>query len=115
MSKSIDGVSTYAATQQDLDLIDKASARRAEFASPVLRSSANEYLFVAAFDGTGNTIYKDKVENHTNVGQMYTQIRDQRPDNTGGGYVEEHGTQDNWLQGKCDTHHSIRLHARHIL
>ena len=71
-----DGVSTIPATASDLASFDRASGQLATFAAPVLHDSGkpDDRLFVAAFDGTGNSMAKDAPENHTNVARIAGQI-----------------------------------------
>jgi len=94
-----DGVTTYPADQHDLDSYRHAIRSLSELKVPVLIHASNphERLFVAAFDGTGNSMYKDAAENRTNVALMYQQIqagRKQGLTNISAGYVEGPGTQD---------------------
>ena len=94
-----DGVSTYPADQHDLDSYRQASQALSKLQVPVLVHASNphERLFVAAFDGTGNSIYNDASENHTNVAMIYEQIQAAQKrglTNIGSGYVEGPGTQD---------------------
>lgn len=55
-----DGVKTVPATAEDLATYDHAQQLLAEFSAPVLRDldSPNDRLFVAAFDGTGNSMFR---------------------------------------------------------
>ncbi len=90
-----DGVSTIPATASDLASFDQASGQLATFSAPVLHDSAkpNDRLFVAAFDGTGNSIAKDAPENHTNVARIAKQIESLKDPTIAQGYVEGPGTQ----------------------
>lgn len=93
-----DGVQTVPATADDLATYDHAQQQLAKFSAPVLldRESPNDRLFVAAFDGTGNSMFRDAPENHTNVAQIHIQVRDLREEGVGNiasGYVEGVGTQ----------------------
>ena len=71
-----DGVSVYQASEEDLQGFKIAGEQLAEFSAPVLLSGSNpnERLFVAAFDGTGNSRFSDAPENHTNVARIYEQV-----------------------------------------
>ena len=93
--KRPDGVSTYPADASDLDSYRQASEALARMPAPELVSADNphERLFVASFDGTGNSMYKDAPENHTNVADIYKQIQRQQLPNIQAGYVEGPGTQ----------------------
>lgn len=93
-----DGVATYPASADDLATYAHARNQLSEFSAPVLldRNSANDKLFVAAFDGTGNSMFQDAPENHTNVARIHTQIQNLRQDGVSeiaSGYVEGVGTQ----------------------
>ncbi|MCR6625980.1 MAG: DUF2235 domain-containing protein [Pseudoxanthomonas sp.] len=90
-----DGVSTIPATASDLASFDRASGQLATFAAPVLHDSGkpDDRLFVAAFDGTGNSMAKDAPENHTNVARIARQIESLGDPAIAQGYVEGPGTQ----------------------
>lgn len=93
--KHPDGVSAYPADANDLDSYRRASEALARMPAPELVSADNphERLFVATFDGTGNSMYKDAPENHTNVADIYKQVQRQQLPNIQAGYVEGPGTQ----------------------
>lgn len=101
--KHPDGVATYPATEEDLASFDRASRALAAFQAPVLVDGRrpDDRLFVAAFDGTGNSRSKDAPENHTNVARIHDQIlgyakgEEQRQGYSAisAGYVEGVGTQ----------------------
>jgi hypothetical protein len=93
-----DGVATYPATANDLASYERASRELAVFSAPILMDSGkpNDRMFVAAFDGTGNSMFRDAPENHTNVARIQQQIEDRRKQgitDIGAGYVEGVGTQ----------------------
>jgi hypothetical protein len=93
-----DGVATYPATADDLASYERASRELAAFSAPILMDSdkPNDRLFVAAFDGTGNSMFRDAPENHTNVARIHQQVEDRRKQgitDIGAGYVEGVGTQ----------------------
>lgn len=104
-----DGVSTIPATEADLASFPEASRQLAAFSAPVLHDSnrSNDRLFVASFDGTGNSMLKDAPENHTNVAFIHAQVKalEQRAleehgsSTIAGGYVEGPGTQGGWRGG----------------
>ena len=70
-----DDVSSYAASVNDLATFTDASRELGGFNAPVLRHSndPNEYLYVAAFDGTGNNAIRDP-KHKTNVALLYEQV-----------------------------------------
>src|SRR5690606_32282163 len=90
-------------TEEDLASYDRASRELAMFKAPMLVDAAqpNERLFLAAFDGTGNSWLKDAAENRTNVAEIYDQtvehakreIRLRGDSSIHAGYVEGVGTQ----------------------
>lgn len=104
-----DGVSTTPATDADLASFPEAGRQLAAFSAPVLQDSnrSNDRLFVASFDGTGNSMLKDAPENHTNVAFIHAQVKalEQRAleehgsSTIAGGYVEGPGTQGGWRGG----------------
>jgi hypothetical protein len=106
-----DGVSTVPASEADLASFKQASEQLAAFSAPVLRNEdrPNDRLFVASFDGTGNSMLKDSPENHTNVAFIHAQVRalerkaldEQGSTAIAGGYVEGPGTQGG-LSGTLD-------------
>lgn len=102
-----DGVSTYAADAHDLASFDQASEALSRLSTPVLVHSSNphERLFIAAFDGTGNSMLKDAPVNHTNIADV---VRQTAAANSRGlsnirvDYVEGPGTQDGALKRGWD-------------
>lgn len=102
--KRPDGVETYPADRHDLDSYREASAELARLQSPLLLDSKDPHarLFVAAFDGTGNSMYKDDPKNHTNVAHVVQQLEAGLHRNVGYGYVEGPGTQDGWFKSTRD-------------
>src|SRR3546814_14986960 len=67
---------------------------------PILIHADNphERLFIAALDGTGNSMSKDAPENWSAVARIAKQIETSGPSNIGVGYVEGTFTQDNPIQ-----------------
>lgn len=105
-----DGVATHPASGEQLQAFDRASVQLAEFQAPVLlRRDSSDRLFVAAFDGTGNSQRRDAPENHTNVALIHQQLEaridaDEQAmgwSALGTGYVEGVGTQGG-LDGTLD-------------
>ena len=94
-----DGASTYPADTHDLRSYRDATQALSQLQVPILfqATNPNERLYVAAFDGTGNSLYKDPVERRTNVAAIYLQVEHSKAHNMGAGYVEGPGTQDDWL------------------
>ncbi|WP_101926722.1 MULTISPECIES: T6SS phospholipase effector Tle1-like catalytic domain-containing protein [Luteimonas] len=93
-----DGVGTRSATAEQLATYAHAGEQLAAFATPVLveGSRPGDRLFIAAFDGTGNSMLRDAPENHTNVAHLHAQVqalREKGVENIRSGYVEGVGTQ----------------------
>ncbi|MBB3180275.1 phospholipase effector Tle1 domain-containing protein [Variovorax sp. Sphag1AA] len=100
MSKKPDGVDADPATQEQLQSYTRAEEDLAQLRVPVLLHTSNphERLYIAAQDGTGNSLYKDAPENRSIVARIHAQIRnfeDQGVTNIASGYVEGIYTQDN--------------------
>ena len=90
-----DGARTIPATALDLASLPDAQRQLADLSAPLLRDSdvPGHRLFVAAFDGTGNSMFKDAPANHTNVADVAKQIDALKDPTIGFGYVEGPGTQ----------------------
>ena len=106
--KGPDGVSTYPADAHDLASYDQASQALSRLSTPVLLHSSNphERLFIAAFDGTGNSMLKDAPTNHTNIADVVRQTaaaNSRGMSNIRVDYVEGPGTQDNALKRGLDS------------
>lgn len=71
-----DGVQTDPATAEDLASYDSATVQLGRFFSPGLvgEDQPDARLFIAAFDGTGNSRLTDAPENHTNVAHIHDQV-----------------------------------------
>lgn len=116
--KKPDGVTTYPANEQDLQSYVIASRQLSELSAPVLLNSSNphERIFIAAFDGTGNDMSKDKASGHmTNVALMTEQIQKafpNRADPVQVGYVAGPGTQDNKITNTLDGARGYTYEAR---
>ena len=108
-----DGVSTIPATASDLASFPRASGQLAAFSAPVLLASdrPNDRLFVAAFDGTGNSMMTDAPENHTNVARIAKQVESLKDPAIAQGYVEGPGTQGG-LSGAYDLAKGYTYEAR---
>ncbi|QWP75140.1 DUF2235 domain-containing protein [Lysobacter sp. K5869] len=102
--KNPDGVKTYPADQHDLDSYVQASAALSQLQSPKLLDSQDPHtrLYVACFDGTGNSIHGTDPKNHTNVAEVAKQLQSGLHDNIAVGYVEGPGTQSNKLERGWD-------------
>ncbi|MBT2747990.1 MULTISPECIES: DUF2235 domain-containing protein [unclassified Lysobacter] len=102
--KNPDGVKTYPADEHDLDSYVEAGEKLAQLRAPTLLDSSDPHarLFVAAFDGSGNSMYGDEPKNHTNVAEVVKQLQNGMHDNIGVGYVEGPGTQSGFFKSTLD-------------
>lgn len=102
--KHPDGVKTYPADAHDLDSYVQAGRALSQLQAPRLLDSADPHsrLFVACFDGTGNSMYGTDPKNHTNVAEVAKQLQNGLHAQIGVGYVEGPGTQDGWLERAID-------------
>ncbi len=92
----------YPATAQDLEAYRSAHAQLDEMRIPLLLDSRDPHqrLYVAAMDGTGNSLQDDKQENWSVVSKIYLQVRDLRAQgitHIAGGYMEGTFTQNGLL------------------
>ncbi|MGY0505523.1 phospholipase effector Tle1 domain-containing protein [Luteimonas sp. e5] len=101
-------------TQADLDRYAAAEQQLGQMQAPILLRHDNPHqrLYVAAMDGTGNSIYQDNPETWSAVGKIHEQLEELRRNgvsNIRSGYVEGIGTQESWLPKKWDgwTGHSF--------
>src|SRR5690606_38148271 len=92
-----DGVDTYPADRHDLESYPQAERSLSKLQTPVLLHSDNphERLYVAALDGTGNSMFDDAPDNWSVVAKIAKQLDTSKPKNIGVGYVEGTFTQDN--------------------
>src|SRR3546814_256576 len=92
-----DSVDVDPADRHDQDSYPKAEQALTRQRVPILIHADNphERLFIAALDGTGNSMSKDAPENWSAVARIAKQIETSGPSNIGVGYVEGTFTQDN--------------------
>ncbi|QQP97374.1 phospholipase effector Tle1 domain-containing protein [Lysobacter enzymogenes] len=102
--KNPDGVKTYPADRHDLDSYVEAAQALSQLQAPKLLDSRDPHsrLFVACFDGTGNSMYGTDPKNHTNVAEVAKQLQNGLRDDIAVGYVEGPGTQKNALTRGLD-------------
>jgi len=116
--KKPDGVSTYPANAHDLQTYVDASRQLSELNAPLLfkASNADQRLFIAAFDGTGNDREKDAKTGHmTNVALIATKVFENYPnrgDPVRVEYVEGPGTQNNFITRTFDGAKGYTYEAR---
>src|SRR6185312_14804572 len=98
-----DGVPYYEADARRLQSYVDAAEALSRFQVPVLvhASNSHERLYVAAFDGTGNDVYKDP-QHATNIAKLYKQISEGGNRQISAGYVPGPGTQDHYLARTLD-------------
>jgi hypothetical protein len=97
------GVDVIPATRQDLDTYRQAQAQLDRMRIPVLLHVGNphERLYVAALDGTGNSMVNDNPDNWSVVAKIAKQVEELRykgVKNIAGGYVEGTFTQEGLLR-----------------
>lgn len=96
-------VDTEPATEQDLDTYRQAQEQLDQLRVPVLLPNDNPHarLYIAALDGTGNSMVNDAPENWSSVARIYKQIQgmqDEGITSIAGGYVEGTFTQEGALR-----------------
>jgi hypothetical protein len=93
------GVETYPADTHDLESYRLAEADLAKLRIPVLlhADNAHERLYIAALDGTGNSMIDDDRKHWSSVAEIYDQILITKPANVAAGYVEGTYTQEGLL------------------
>lgn len=93
--KRPDGVDTRPADRHDLDSYQQAETSLERMRIPLLLHSDNphERLYIAALDGTGNSMFDDKPEDWSVVAKIHSQIENSRSESIAGGYVEGTYTQ----------------------
>jgi len=98
-----DGVRTVPAAAEDLATFESARRELGELQAPMLHEGTRREsrLFIAAFDGTGNNMFEDAPENHTNVAYVAKQVESLKDPAIGHGYVAGPGTQGG-LEGVYD-------------
>lgn len=107
MGKDANAIGHDAVTQADLERYAQAQHQLQQMQAPLLLDSADPHqrLYIAAMDGTGNSIFKDAPEHWSAVGKIHDQLewlRQSGVTNIRSGYVEGIGTQKNWAANKWD-------------
>ncbi len=99
-----DGVDAPLANESDLNSYRQAEELIGKMQVPVLQKAANphERLYVAALDGTGNSMSNDAPENWSVVAKIHKQIELSGSPNIATGYVEGTFTQDNPVTRNID-------------
>ncbi|PNS08781.1 phospholipase effector Tle1 domain-containing protein [Solilutibacter silvestris] len=92
------------ATTADLQQYAEARQQLGQMQVPVLLHAGNphERLYIAALDGTGNSMRKDKPENWSAVAKIHDQLIHNRNPAIYSGYVEGIGTQDHLIPRAWD-------------
>ncbi|NID17467.1 T6SS phospholipase effector Tle1-like catalytic domain-containing protein [Luteibacter yeojuensis] len=106
MGQLLSGGTTRPASSSDLEAYERMREQQSKQAVPVLhhRDESHEYLFVALFDGTGQSAYNHR-QDLTNIGHLKEQaekLRRQSDRRIGVGYAEGIGTQKNPLTRAID-------------
>jgi hypothetical protein len=105
MGQLLSGGTTRPASAIDLDAYERMREQQAKQTVPVLQHHArpHEYLFIALFDGTGQSAYKDRTL--TNIGELKKradELAGEASNRVGIGYAEGIGTQKNPLTRAID-------------
>jgi len=94
-----DGVQARQLTGKERGALAHAQAQMYQVRTPVLVDSPHDRLFVAAMDGTGNSLYKDAARNRTVVAEMKLKLDELDHPAIAVGYIEGVGTQnDKWTR-----------------
>jgi hypothetical protein len=98
-----DGVGHYQLNAEQWSLFDDARDALSRFRAPILAHAANpnEYLYIVAFDGTGDNKFTDP-EHATNVAKIHDQIEALADKRLRVHYKEGPGTQANKLEATLD-------------
>lgn len=91
-------------TTTDLQQYEEARTHLGELHAPILLHADNphERLYIAALDGTGNSMRKDAPEHWSAVAKIHKQILDVANPNIVSSYVEGIGTQDHLIPRALD-------------
>src|SRR4051812_10116615 len=105
MGQLLSGGTTRPASASDLEAYERMREQQAKQTVPVLqhRDRPHEYLFIALFDGTGQSAYDDR--SLTNIGELKKQVEefaDEPGRRVRVGYAEGIGTQKNPLTRAID-------------
>lgn len=107
-----DGVQARQATRGDLTHLKLAEDRLSQLRAPLLLETTRDRVFVAAMDGTGNTVYDDSPEQHTIVGRLKTDIDALKRPEIAIGYVPGIGTQSKYLSSRMDSLLAVTFRPR---
>ncbi|GAB2503738.1 phospholipase effector Tle1 domain-containing protein [Lysobacter humi (ex Lee et al. 2017)] len=85
----------YPASAEHIDSYRIAGEQLDQLRMPVLRrvGDPHDRLYVAAMDGTGNSLHDDAPTQHSVVARIHDQIEKTKPENVASGYVEGTFTQ----------------------
>lgn len=94
------GVDVHIADSQDLQSFSTAKRELDALRVPILLSkdSTHERLYIAALDGTGNSMFNDEPGNWSVVAKIHEEIERTKPHNIASGYVEGTFTQEGALR-----------------
>lgn len=98
-----DGIQARQATKVELAYLQQAEDRLVQLRVPLLLETPRDRVFVAAIDGTGNSIYKDPPEHYTIVGRLTKDIETLRNPAIAVGYTEGIGTQTGYMANRIDS------------
>src|SRR5690554_5099478 len=109
---SPDGVQARALGKEELALLQSARERMGQVRAPVLLESADDRLFFVAMDGTGNSRYRDRPENHTVVNRIESALASLDDSAIATSYIEGVGTQRDFLIRSVDGARAVTLDTR---
>ena len=93
------GIDVEIAGNAGRESFSRAEENLSRLRIPVLlhEDRPHERLYVAAMDGTGNSMYDDAPEHWSAVAKLYNQIEERKPERISAGYVEGTFTQNGLL------------------
>lgn len=107
-----DGIQARELTRNERALLVRAQDQMLQVRAPRLLDSPQDRLFVAAMDGTGNSLHKDAPENLTIVAELSTELRGVGNPAIAVGYVEGVGTQEGVWNSAVDSALATTFQAR---
>lgn len=107
-----DGIQARQATRAERELLARAQGQMLQLRAPRLLAGPDDRLYVAAMDGTGNSLYRDALESQTIVAHLNERIEALRHPAMAIGYVEGVGTQAGFLTSVADAARATTFKAR---
>ncbi|MBB6600014.1 DUF2235 domain-containing protein [Luteimonas sp. MC1825] len=107
-----DGIQARQATKEELATLQLAENRLVQLRAPLLLETPRDRVFVAAMDGTGNSLYNDLPTERTIVGRLRDDIRALGHPFIATGYVPGIGTQSEYLSSRIDSLLAVTFEPR---